>query len=246
MDSSKSPDRCYDCDQRQGLFKYSCSHSFCVECTLVYVYARLRSFFLTLKNDVSALDGAASCLGCKLMCKEGQLSLSLRFLSLHVGNSLKLSQEQKKLFTEYSELGSSFFSGLSTKFFVCSFCNCIRSNLKTKLLLCKNCISDMVFKQISRRPKGILICWQEEEQEFHAKDTMFSEYSLIQYNTEAETYNYELEGDFLRMLKLVEYNQKCTVCLVRAISVCPFNIHYIEVENHSVTVQNVALIKLVG
>ena len=246
MSLLKSPQRCYDCDKGGDLFRYSCSHSFCVECTLVYVFARLRSFYFTLKNNTSALENCASFLGCKLMCEQGKLSLSLRFLTLHVGSSNKLSQEQKILFTEYSELGTSFFSGLTCKFFICSFCKSIKSNLKCKLLLCKNCISGLVQKQISRKPKGIFIDWQEEESEFHAKDSMFSDYTLIQYNAESETYNCEQEGDVLRMLKLVKYNEKCTVCLVRAISVCAFNIHYIEVENHAYTVQNVALITLVG
>lgn len=243
---NRSSNACYECGKTQELFKYNCGHSFCVECTLVYVYARLEGFYSILVANNSALDGKCSSLGCKFKCKQGQLSLSLRYLVQFINNSTSLNQEKKISFIKFVDLGNPFFSGLSCYFFVCFMCKNLKNCLKFKLLICKECISELCVRQINHRPKAIFIDWQIGETEFLDKESMFDEYTLVLYNPEAQTYVFEFIEEILRVSKLVKYTEKCQVCIVRAVSVGLFNAGYIDVENHVDTIQNIALITLVG
>lgn len=241
-----SSEACHECGKTQDLFRYNCSHSFCVDCTLVYVYARLRGLHSILNENITALDGKSSFLGCKFKCKQGQLSLSLKYLVQFINNSKSLNYEQKQFFKQYADMATPFFSGLSCYFFVCYLCKSLKSFLKLKLFICKQCISGLCERQIGRRPKGIFIDWQIGEDEFLEKESMFNEYTLVVYNPETRTYVYEYIGEILRVTKLTRYSDKCQVCIVRAVSVGEPNEEYIEVENDRHTLQNVALITLIG
>jgi hypothetical protein len=239
---------CSDCGSVKGkLFRFNCPHKFCVECTLIYAYARLSAFYQALETNVDYFNNKASFLGCKHLCDQAKLSLSLRYLLKFVDSSQALSPQQKTEFKKFSEVGISFFSGLKSCFSRCKICNQICSNLNEKLLICRACITNQCLEYGLPAPKGIYFEWQCEESEYIEKESMFKSFFLVQ--SEENSYKgAAIVGNQLkiRIFKPTELQDQTKLIIMRAVVEDHENRReYFDMVDNEVLQQIIAIVVLI-
>ena len=246
MDSQSN--KCFDCEQSKQIFKYNCGHKFCVDCTLKYAYERLKCFYSALERNLDFFENKASFLGCKLQCNEAKLCLSLKYLTRFIDGSEVLNQSQKMEFRKFSEVGLSFFSGLKSYFSRCKICGEIKSNIKEKLLICRECISTMCEVQCSSRPRGIYYEWQIDEADYNDKISMFSSNQLYIVMQDGETFKSKPidYSNNLMVEKLTAIPDKCKVILMKAVVFNnEENSTHFTVENHENMIQIITCLRLI-
>jgi hypothetical protein len=247
MDSENN--KCFDCNQsKQQIFKYNCGHKFCVDCTLIYAYERLRSFYSALDRNIDFFENKASFLGCKLQCNQAKLSLSLKYLTRFIEKSEVLNQSQKIEFRKFSEVGLSFFSGLKSFFSRCKTCGEIRSNIKEKILICRECISKICEAQCSSRPRGIYYEWQIDEADYDDRVSMFGSNQLYIVQQEGNSFKSEpiVYSNRLRVEKLTVVLEKCNAILMKAVVFNnEENATHFTMENDENTMQIIACLVLI-
>lgn len=192
MESEDYQSACIDCGSQEATHCFPCSHTYCITCLYKFNFVILNSFKQMLERNIDALQEKSSFLGCKKKCKRSKLSMSIHFLLRNIDNS-GLAPEDKKKFRSIGNLSISFFSGISTKFFICKICRKYRYCVEEKPLICKKCIKKICFKQLKLMPIEIFYNTTISEEEFANLDHLGENYFLAQYDYYKLCYKYKTE-----------------------------------------------------
>lgn len=189
-----------------------------------------------LESNIETLQDKSSFLGCKRKCESSRLSMSIHYLLLYLDRS-GLAPEEMQEFKYIAELGVSFFSGISTKFFKCKICGELRYCVEEKPVICKDCIKAVCVKQLEDVPMEIFYNSSISEEEFAENDYLGENYFLAEYDPYKKCYKFTTESDGVKnMHKVAKINSVYVdekVVLARGIELRQQDNRYFYIEQHS-------------
>ena len=225
---------CYLCKTQTETFGFCCGHKICSDCLVASCLRALKNFAAVLSRNPSVLDGKASCLGCPLYCPQSDLSLSLRHVNKFAQKSTLLTSEEKQVFSDTTDLGISFFSGIKCYFFECIRCDRMRSDIEPGCLICRKCLEELLESEFGRTPQ-YSINWKntcekvKEFREIYGKCDLF----IVKFDPEVSSYESQSGDDDIRIFKFRQIGERVHGLIIQAIPIGGReNEEYLTVSGH--------------
>lgn len=224
---------CFLCKTATITFDFCCSHKICSECLVKTTLRSLQNFYSILKRDLTILNGKSSSLGCPLHCPASELCLSLRHINTFAQSSPSLSPADQLFFSQMTDLGASFFSGIKTYFLLCINCREIKFSQIPQKLLCRSCLEKLLQRNFNAIP-GYRVLWENDKEkvnEFQEKFGICNLY-LAKFDSDSSSYVFErIEEDLkIEKFQLAESVGECI--LIQAIPIEDEASDYLIVSEH--------------